>query len=201
MPTSDEPVPVESNYGYPDENQIRNPYPLSKQVQRVVWWIGHFFLFKCSLRPMYAWRRRVLRLYGAKLDDHVCIQRTARIEFPWNLKMGRYSSIGEYAWIYNLDKIEIGEFTTVSQLVFLCTGSHDFTRPQMPLVTEPIHVGKGVWIAADVYVGPGVTIGDYAVIGARSVVVKDMPEGMVCAGHPCKPLKPRLPNAKDEKQS
>lgn len=186
-------VAIGPQYGYPDERQIRNPYSLRQKLQRLAWWVVCFFLIKCSLRPMYSWRRWVLRLFGAKLGDHVCIQRTARIEFPWNLEMGRYSSIGENAWIYNLDKISIAEFTTVSQLVFLCTGSHDFTKPEMPLVTKSISIGRGVWIAADVYVGPGVNIGDNAVIGARSVVVKDMPAGMVCVGHPCKPIKPRLP--------
>lgn len=179
--------------GFPDERQIRNPYSMAQQIRRVSWWIGCFFLFKLSLRPMYSWRRFVLRLYGAKLADHVCVQRSARIEFPWNLEMGRYSSIGEGAWIYNLDKICIGEFTTISQLSFLCTGSHDYTKPEMPLITKPITIGRGVWIAADVFVGPGLSIGNNAVVAARSVVVKDLPPGMVCAGHPCKPLKSRLP--------
>ena len=178
--------------GLPDERQIRNPYTLQQQCRRILWWVGCFFLFKLSLRPMYSWRRWVLRLYGAKLGDHVCVQRSARIEFPWNLKMGRYSSIGENAWVYSLGTIEIGQFTTVSQRVFLCAGSHDYTKPEMPLLKPPIKIGDGVWIAADVYVGPGVNIGDYAVVGARSVVVKDLPKGMVCAGHPCKPIKPRL---------
>jgi putative colanic acid biosynthesis acetyltransferase WcaF len=178
--------------GYPDERQIRNPYTLKQQAQRVCWWFGCFLLFKLSLRPMYAWRRWVLRMYGAKLGDHVCVQRSARIEFPWNLEMGRYSSAGESTWIYNLGKIKIGEFTTVSQRVFLCAGTHDYTKPEMPLLTPPITVGKGVWIAADAFVGPGVSIGDNAVVGARSVVVKNLPAGMVCVGHPCKPIKPRL---------
>jgi putative colanic acid biosynthesis acetyltransferase WcaF len=183
---------MDTDYGYPDERQIRNPYSMRQQIRRMAWWIGEYFLFKCSLRPMYGWRRWVLRLYGARLADHVCIQRSVRIEFPWNLEMGRYSSIGENAWIYNLERIQIGEFTTVSQRVFLCTGSHDYARPEMPLITRPISVGRGVWLAADAYVGPGICIGDYAVIGARSVVTKDMPEKMVCAGHPCRPIKPRL---------
>ena len=148
---------------------------------------------------MYAWRRWVLRLYGAKLGDHVCIQRTARIESPWNLQMGRYSSIGEHAWIYSLAKINIGEFAMISQRAFLCTGTHDYTQPQMPLVAEPIIVGRGAWIAADVFVGPGITIGDNAVIGARSVVVRDMPANMVCVGHPCRPIKPRLPLTEQDK--
>lgn len=187
------PIPGQTQ-GLPDERQIRNPYSFRQQIRRVTWWVAEFFLFKGSLRPMYAWRRMVLRWFGAKLGDHVCVQRSARIEFPWNLEMGRYSSIGEGAWIYTLDRITIGEFTTVSQRVFLCTGSHDFTLPEMPLVTRPIRIGDRAWVAADVFVGPGVTIGTGTVVAARSVVVKDLPDLMVCAGHPCKPLKHRFPS-------
>jgi putative colanic acid biosynthesis acetyltransferase WcaF len=185
------PIP-DSSQGLPDERQIRNPYSFKQQIRRVTWWVAEFFLFKGSLRPMYAWRRMVLRMFGAKLGDHVCVQRSARIEFPWNLEMGRYSSIGEEAWIYTLDRISIGAFTTISQRVFLCTGSHDFTQPEMPLTTRPIRIGGRSWIAADVYVGPGVVIGTGTVVAARSVVVKDLPDLMVCGGHPCKPLKPRF---------
>ncbi len=184
---------AESQYGYPDERQIRNPYSFGQKLQRLLWWIGCLLLIKCSPRPMYSWRRWVLRLFGAKLGDHVCIQRTARIEFPWNLEMGRYSSLGEGAWVYSLGKITIGEFSTISQRVFLCAGTHDYTCPEFSLVTEPITIGRGVWIAADAYVAPGVRIADNAVVGARSVVIKDLPAGMVCVGHPCKPIKSRLP--------
>jgi len=184
-----------ADYGYPDERQIRNPYTLGQQFRRISWWVGEFFLFRCSFRPMYRWRRTVLRLYGATLGDHVCVQRTARVEFPWNLEMGRYSCLGERARVYNLAPIRIGEFVTVSQDVSLCSGTHDYTRPEMPLVTRPITIGRGAWIAAEAFVAPGVSIGANAVIGARSVVVKDMPPGMVCAGNPCRPVKPRLPES------
>lgn len=187
-----------SPYGYPDERRIPSPYPLGTQVRRMAWGLGCLLLFRSSLRFMHGWRRWVLRLFGARLDDHACVQRTARIEFPWNLEMGRYASIGDYAWIYNLAPVTIGPCATVSQRSFLCTGSHDYTRPEMPLIREPITIGRGAWIAADVYVGPGISIGENAVIGARSVVTQDMPAGMVCAGHPCKPLKPRLPDAAHE---
>lgn len=184
---------INPDFGYPDERQIRNPYSLKQQIQRICWWIGNFFLFKFSPRPMYAWRRWVLRLFGAKIADHVWVQASARIEFPWNLEMERYATIGQRAYIYNLAKITIKEFATVSQQVFLCTGTHDYTKPDMPLVTKPIIIGKGAWLAADVFVSPGITIGDHAVVFARSVVVKDLPPDMVCAGHPCKPIKARLP--------
>jgi putative colanic acid biosynthesis acetyltransferase WcaF len=185
--------------GMPDgwcyENQIRVAFTKRQQIGRILWWIGNFLLFKCSLRPMYAWRRGVLRLFGAKVDEHASIQRSVRIEFPWNLEIGRCSTIGENTWIYNLDKIYIEDFVTISQRVFLCTGTHDYTRPEFDLLTKPITIKRGVWIAADVYIGPGVTIFNDAVIGARSVVVKDMPAGMLCVGHPCAPLKTRFKTA------
>lgn len=174
------------------ESQIRVAFTKRQQIGRILWWIGNLLLIKCSLRPMYAWRRGVLRLFGAKVGEQASIQRSARIEFPWNLEIGRYSTIGENTWIFNLGKIRIEDFVTISQRAFLCTGTHDYTRPEFDLMTKPITIKRGVWIAADVYVGPGVTVYKDAVIGARSVVVKDMPSGMVCVGHPCVPLKPRF---------
>ncbi|MEJ2646887.1 MAG: WcaF family extracellular polysaccharide biosynthesis acetyltransferase [Sedimentisphaerales bacterium] len=174
------------------ENQIRAPFTRRQQIGRLLWWIGGFLLFKCSLRPMYAWRRWILRLFGAKIGEQASIQRSARIEFPWNLEIGRYSTIGERAWIFNLGKIKIDDYVTISQRVFLCTGTHDYTRPEFDMITKPIVIKKGTWIAADVFVAPGITIGENAVIGARSVVVKNIPAGMVCVGHPCKPIKPRF---------
>lgn len=175
------------------DRQIRVAFSRREQIGRLLWWVGGFLLFRCSLRPMYAWRRWVLRLFGAKVGTRASIQRSARIEFPWNLEIGRYSTIGENTWVYNLDKVCLEDYVTLSQRVFLCTGSHDYTRPEFDMVRKPIMIHRGVWIAADVFVGPGVTIGEDAVIGVRSVVLKDMPKGMVCVGHPCVPLKPRVP--------
>ena len=177
------------------DHQNRTPFSRREQVGRILWWLGGFLLFKCSLRPMYAWRRWVLRLFGARIGAQASIQRSARIEFPWNLEMGSHSTIGEGTWVYNLAKVRIDDYATLSQRIFLCTGSHDYTRPEFDMVRKPIWIQRGAWVAADVFVGPGVTIGADAVIGVRSVVLKDMPGGMVCVGHPCVPLKPRVPTS------
>ncbi len=177
--------------GYPDERQVYKK-PLSYQIKRTLWLLAYYTLFKCSLRPMYAWRNWLLRMYGAKIGRGVGVQRSTRIEFPWNLDLGDHTSVGEDVWLYSLGKIQTGEFTMISPRVILCTGTHDYTSPEMTLVIKPITVGRGVWLGLDAFVAPGVTIGENAVIGARSVVVKDMPAAMVCVGHPCKPLKPRL---------
>jgi putative colanic acid biosynthesis acetyltransferase WcaF len=99
--------------------------------------------------------------------------------------------IGRHVNVYNLGRVILRRGANISQNVHLCSGTHDFTCWSMPLVTRTIEIGPNAWIAADCFVGPGVTIGELAVVGARSVVLRDQPARMVCAGHPCRPLHPR----------
>lgn len=99
--------------------------------------------------------------------------------------------VGPRVEIYNLGPVRLEFGANVSQNCHLCAGTHDFTQWAMPLVTAPITIGANAWLAADVFVGPGVTVGELAVVGARSVVVKDLPARTICAGSPCRPLKPR----------
>lgn len=105
--------------------------------------------------------------------------------------MGDHSCLSELVDCYCVDKIKIGAHSTVSQYSFLCTASHDYTEASMPLVTAPIVIGDRVWITADVFVGPGVTIGDGAVVTARSSVFNDVPPWTVASGNPAVPVKPR----------
>ena len=79
----------------------------------------------------------------------------------------------------------------VSQHAYLCTGSHDYTRPTFDLYAVPIHVESETWLAASVFVGPGVTVGRGAMVGACSLVLKDVPAGMICAGNPLRVLRQR----------
>jgi len=62
----------------------------------------------------------------------------------------------------------------------------------MPLITAPIIIGEGAWVAADVFVGPGVTIGEGAVVGARSTLVKNVEPWSVVAGNPVRKIKNRI---------
>ena len=110
---------------------------------------------------------------------------------PWNITIGDKCSIGEAVILYSLGPITIGDRTTVSQYSHLCAGSHDHTRSDMPLYRVPIRIGSDAWVCTDVYVGPGVTIGDGAMAGARSTVVKDLPAWKICVGNPARPVKDR----------
>ena len=122
----------------------------------------------------------------------VNIYGSATIYLPWNLEVGDWSAIGEWALIYNLGPVRIGARVTVSQRAHLCAGTHDYTDPSMPLLKPEIVVGDEAWICADAYVGPGVQIGEGSVVGARAVVVKDVPSRTVVAGNPARVIKPRL---------
>jgi putative colanic acid biosynthesis acetyltransferase WcaF len=167
------------------------PFPLPVKMKTRAWAVVQTTLFRWSPLPLRKFRRRLLRLFGADLAPTVSIHNTARIDCPWNLVMGDYASLGEQAWIYSLDKIVIGEYACIGQRCVLLTGSHDFSDPVFPLVTAPIVIGYGSWLAMGVTVLPGVSVGALAVVGAGSIVTRDLPEQMVCGGNPCRPLKPR----------
>lgn len=128
---------------------------------------------------------------GAKIGQECNVLPGCKILMPWNLELGDYSAIGRDVEIYNFAPIKIGAMTVISQYVFLCTGTHDFTHPHMPLIFYPITVGKECWVAAGAFVAPNVTIGDGTVVGAYSVVSKSLPEWKICAGNPCRVLKDR----------
>ena len=171
-------------------NRSAQKYTTGEQLRRLLWIFGQL-LFRFSPRPCFGWRRMVLRCFGASVGNHVNTYPSTRIYFPWNLTVGDWSAIGEDALIYNLGPVTLGQKVTVSHRAHLCAGTHDFLRPDMALLKPPIAIGEGAWICADAFVGPGVTIGALCVVGARSVVVRDLPPGTVCAGNPCRVLKPR----------
>jgi putative colanic acid biosynthesis acetyltransferase WcaF len=171
-------------------NRQAQKYTPQEMARRVLWMLFGW-LFSWSPRPLFGWRRFVLRLFGAEIGHDVNVYPSATIYFPWNLTVGDHSAIGEGAMIYNLGPITIGESVTVSQGAHLCAGTHDHTDPAMPLLKPPIEVGDQAWICADAFVGPGVTVGTGAVVGARGVAVKDVEPWMIVGGNPARPIKRR----------
>lgn len=170
------------------------PYPRSEVWRRGLWALVQATVFRWSPRPCHRFRAWLLQGFGARIPapGEVVIFPTARITFPWRLELAPRAMIGPGVTVYNLADIRFEYGANVSQNCHLCAGTHDYLHWDMPLVARPITIGRNAWLGADVFVGPGVTIGELAVIGARSVVVKDQPARMVCAGHPCAPLKPRI---------
>ncbi len=166
-------------------------FGIANRAARLIWNLFHGTLFRWSPRSLHGLRRCLLRLFGAKVGRGAHVYPGARIWAPWNLEIGEEAGIGDGAILYSQGKITIGRRVVISQGSHLCAGTHDYQKKGFPLLTSPIVVGDEAWIAAEAFIHPGVTIGEGAVIGARSVVTCDMPAWMVSAGHPCRPLKPR----------
>jgi len=160
-------------------------------VKELLWRMLQQGFFNMEWITAYGIKLRILRGFGAKLGSGVVIKPKAKITFPWKLSIGANSWIGEEAWLLNLDRIEIGSNVCISQRAFLCTGSHNWKKESFDLITKPIFIEDGVWICADVFIGPGVTVGENSVVTAGSVVNKDLPANMVCSGNPCVAVKKR----------
>jgi putative colanic acid biosynthesis acetyltransferase WcaF len=129
-----------------------------------------------------------LRLWGAKIGSGCLVYGDAIIWAPWQLTMGDGAAVGDKAEIYNVAPITLGPKAVVSQQAFLCAASHDHRQEDFPLTTAPITVGARAWVAARAIVLPGITIGEGAVVGAGSVVTRDVPAGATVAGNPARPV-------------
>ena len=170
---------------------VRYPYPPSTYFVRAAWMLVHATIWKLCGRPAHVVRPLILRLFGAQTSTQVYFAGSAWIEMPWSLECGKLVSVGPRTILYNLGGLSIGEQTILSQDVYVCGGTHDYTDPTYPLVRKKITIGKGVWIAAGAFIGPGVTIGDGAVVGARAVVMGDVEPWTIVAGNPARVIKRR----------
>ena len=183
----------------PDEPPVELPpatdhvstWTVRQKLARVAWGGVQMTLFRASFHNWYALRAAILRAFGATIGTNVRVRRTVRIEIPWHLTIGDDVIVGDGVVLYALGHITIGPRTMVSQHAHLCAGTHDHRRAAFPLLRPPIVVGAGCWVAADAFVGPGVTVGDGAVVGARAAVFKDVPAGMIVGGNPARVLKRR----------
>jgi putative colanic acid biosynthesis acetyltransferase WcaF len=169
------------------------PYSGGENTSRFIWAFVQTTVFRWSPRPWHGFRARLLKLFGADIPEPgtVVIFPTVTLVFPSRLSLAPRAMVGPRVALYNLALISVQRGANISQNCHLCAGTHDYTKWNMPLVAKPIAIGENAWLGADVFVGPGISIGELAVIGARSVVVKDMPSRSVCAGNPCRVIKAR----------
>jgi putative colanic acid biosynthesis acetyltransferase WcaF len=156
----------------------------SNRALRALWGIVWLGLYRPSPRPFHAWRRMLLRLFGARVDRGAHPYPAARIWAPWNLTMEVASCLSDDVDCYSVAPITIGRHATVSQYCYLCAASHDYREPDMPLVSAPIVIEAEAWVAAGAFVGPGVRVGQGAVVGARSTVTHDVAPWAMVAGSP-----------------
>lgn len=169
-------VDVEGNRSTPS-------WSTGDNVKRVLWAMVHP-LFGFSPRPLWGWRRWMLRRFGADIGRQVRVHPTAKITMPWHLRVDDEAAIGDHAILYALGPVHIGARAAVSQYAHLCAGTHDWRDPMRPLMKLPISIGADAWICADAFVGPGVRIGAGAILGARAVAMQDLPAACIGIGNP-----------------
>ena len=139
----------------------------------------------------WAWRRALLRIFGAGIARGAKIYPSARIWLPRHLRMAPNSTLGPRVECYCMASITLGEGAIVSQRAFLCTGDHRYDHPSHQLVVAPIVIGRRAWVASEAFVGPGVTVGERAVLAARACVTRDVPPATVWAGNPARQVSTR----------
>ncbi|MBA2272171.1 MAG: putative colanic acid biosynthesis acetyltransferase [Chthoniobacterales bacterium] len=168
-----------------------SPWRTSDRWLMLLWQICWPLFCGWTPKPANSWRLLWLRIFGARINGVPFVHQRARIALPWNLTLHDRSCLGDRANAYSLGAIEIGARATVAQETYLSTGSHDFTQAAIPLVTAKITIGEDAFLGARVFVMPGVTVGPRSVIGACSVVTKDIPPDVFAAGNPCRILRAR----------
>ncbi|MBI1357424.1 MAG: colanic acid biosynthesis acetyltransferase WcaF [Acidobacteria bacterium] len=155
-----------------------------------LWLVAQAVIMRGPL-PGSSLRRSVLRLFGAQIGQNVTVKPGVRVKFPWRLKIGDNTWIGEDVWIDNLADVEIGDNCCLSQGAYLCTGSHNWSSVTFDLIVKPIKVDEGAWVAARASVGPGVTVGRGAVLAFGAVASHDLDAWTIYAGAPAKAMRTR----------
>jgi len=180
-----------------DLTKYNSSFSLRNKIGRFLWFFVRLILIRPFVLNLFKpYRVLLLRMFGAKIGKGVNVYASAKIWAPWNLEIGDNSTIGPRVDCYNQGKITIGKQTVISQKTYLCSSTHDFEISNYPLVLRDIVIYDQVWIAADAFIGPGVSISEGVVVGARAAVFKDVESWTVVGGNPAKFIKKRI--IKDE---
>ena len=176
------------------DNTEKWPYPRIDYVYKIFWVVVKYTIWKLCWHRFYFLRAGLLKLFGANIYWQTMAFGSTDIRRPWDIKLGINVTLGPRVHVYNLSKVEIGDNTVISQDVYICGGTHDYTNSKLPLLRKDIIIGENVWISAGAFIGPGVTVGQGAVVGARAAVFKDVEPWTVVGGNPAKFIKKRVIN-------
>jgi putative colanic acid biosynthesis acetyltransferase WcaF len=182
----------------PNEDAYTRPaFSFGNRARRLLWNTTRLLLFRFSPRPFHAWRAMLLRLFGATLGSDCHFYPAAKIWAPWNLICADHVAAGNGVEIYNPSPMHFASHVILSQDCYLCGATHDYNDPTFPLLAYQMSFGQYAWICARASVGPGVNVGEGAVLGLASVATKDLAPWTVYAGSPATVIRERQrhPNA------
>jgi putative colanic acid biosynthesis acetyltransferase WcaF len=169
----------------------RASFPLRHRLHRIAWNLAWTLLASWTPPPMHRWRVRLVNFFGGHVHPSCSIYGSARIWYPPNLTMDRFAALGPSVQCYSMGAVTLGAYSVVSQRAFLCTGTHDIHHADFQIGARPICIGANAWIAAEAFVGPGVSIGDGAVLSARGAAFRNLDAWTVYQGNPALPLRSR----------
>lgn len=167
-------------------------HPGAGVVKRTLWYFTNALFFLNPLFPFRSPKPVLLRLFGASVGRGVVIHPGVNIKFPWKLRIGDHSWIGQRAWLDNLDTLTIGSHVVVSQGAMIIQGSHDYKKVDYPTYSRPVVLENGSWVGAGAMVTLGVTLHSHAVLAAGSVATKDLEAYTVYQGNPAVPVRERV---------
>lgn len=173
---------------HPNSGKKRGASPWSPwlRLRLLLWEYAWMCLCLWTPKPLNYWRLLILQLFGASIRGRPFVHQRARIQIPWNIELHDGACVGDRANLYSLARITLETGAVVAQEAYICTGTHDFNDPALTLLTAPITLGSHSFIGARAFVMPGVSIGAKAVVGACSVVTKNIPGNAVVAGNPAR---------------
>ena len=170
---------------------LRPAFSLGNRLQRLVWGICWALLYRPSPRPLHAWRSMLLRLFGATMGPNCHFYPASKVHSPWNLFCADQVTAGDEVEIYNPAPLRLGSHAILSQGAYVCGATHDFDDPAFPYLAHAMEVGAYAWVCARACVGPGVNVGEGAVLGLGSVATKNLEPWTVYAGVPAVKVKER----------
>lgn len=166
-------------------------FSLSNRMARAVWQIAWLLLARWTPPMLHGWRGLVLRGFGARLGKGCRVHASVCIWLPSQLELGDNVLIGPGAQIYNQGRILIGNNSVISQRAHLCASSHDVDDPQFQLLLRPVTIGAQCWVAAEAFVGPGVTMAEGSTLAARGALFGDAEAWTIYRGNPAEPVRQR----------
>jgi len=174
-----------------EDPYLRPAFSLQNRVMRLTWNVCWLLLYRISPRPLHSWRSMLLRLFGAKMGPNCHFYPGSKIWAPWNLICSDQVTAGDGAEIYNPAPMHFGSHAIVSQGAYICGATHDFDDAAFPLLAYSMVIGPYAWICARACVGPGVQVGEGAVLGLASVASRNLEPWGVYAGSPAVKVKDR----------
>jgi len=175
-----------------DRYTVGDYTPGASIVKQLLWYFLGDRLVRSGILPFSGLKVWLLRCFGAKIGQGVRIKPGVRVKFPWRLTVGNFVWIGENVWIDNIAEVTIESHVCISQAVYFCTGNHDWSHPDFQLIPAAIQIKQGSWIGARATVGPGVTVGQGAVLCLGSVAGRSLECMKIYAGNPAQPVKERM---------